>query len=99
MKILQSIHEVKDFVKLQRSEGKTIGFVPTMGALHEGHISLVQQAVKACDICVVSVFVNPTQFNDPKDLETYPRTLEADCELLEKAGVKAVRKGCVLAFG
>ncbi len=90
MQVLHSIQEVKDFVQAQRAEQKTIGFVPTMGALHAGHISLVEQAVKHCDICVVSVFVNPTQFNDPKDLETYPRTLEADCKLLEKAGVKAV---------
>ncbi len=90
MKVLHSIQEVKEFVRSQRSENKTIGFVPTMGALHEGHISLVNQAVNHCDICLVSVFVNPTQFNDPKDLETYPRTLDADCKLLDKAGAKAV---------
>ncbi len=90
MKVFHTIQEIKDFVRSQRSENKSIGFVPTMGALHEGHISLVNQAVKHCDICVVSVFVNPTQFNDPKDLETYPRTLEADCKLLEEAGVEAV---------
>ncbi len=90
MEVLHTIQEVKDFVRSQRLENKTIGFVPTMGALHEGHISLVNQAVKHCDTCLVSVFVNPTQFNDPKDLETYPRTLEADCKLLEKAGAKAV---------
>ncbi len=90
MKLFESIKDLKAFVNAERSTGKTIAFVPTMGALHEGHISLVEAAVKDCDVCIVSVFVNPTQFNDPKDLETYPRTLEADCKLLEKAGVMAV---------
>ncbi len=90
MKVLQTIEEVKSFVAELRAKGETIGFVPTMGALHEGHISLVAKAVEDCGACIVSVFVNPTQFNDPKDLETYPRTLEADCALLKEAGVKAV---------
>lgn len=65
----------------------SIGFVPTMGALHQGHISLVKQSVAKCRHTIVSIFVNPTQFNNPQDLATYPRTLEADCELLEKNGV------------
>ncbi len=69
---------------------KTIGFVPTMGALHQGHISLVERARKECDIVVVSVFVNPTQFNDKNDLKNYPRTPEADAALLEAAGVDFV---------
>lgn len=69
-----------------RAAGKTVGLVPTMGALHQGHASLVERAVKENDIVVVSVFVNPTQFNDKNDLKNYPRTLDADCALLEKIG-------------
>lgn len=69
-----------------RAAGKTVGLVPTMGALHQGHASLVERAVKENDIAVVSVFVNPTQFNDKNDLKNYPRTLEADCALLENIG-------------
>lgn len=67
-----------------------VGFVPTMGALHQGHISLVEQSVAKCKYTVVSIFVNPTQFNNQNDLATYPRTLEADCALLEKSGVDLV---------
>ena len=67
-----------------------IGFVPTMGALHEGHISLVKESAKRCAHTVVSIFVNPTQFNNKQDLETYPRTLEADCALLEGCGTDIV---------
>ncbi len=67
-----------------------IGFVPTMGALHNGHVSLVERAASTCRYTVVSIFVNPTQFNNPNDLATYPRTLEADCALLEKHGADIV---------
>lgn len=73
-----------------RKEGKTIGLVPTMGALHAGHASLVKRAVAENDVVVVSDFVNPTQFNDQNDLLKYPRTLEADCSLLEACGAAYV---------
>lgn len=86
MKIINNIKELKACLAQNRLDKQQIGFVPTMGALHQGHISLVDRCVKENDICVVSVFVNPTQFNDKKDLDTYPRTLEADCALLEAAG-------------
>ena len=72
------------------SNGCEVGFVPTMGALHQGHISLVNRAAADCKVVVVSIFVNPTQFNNPVDLEKYPRTIENDCEMLEKAGATIV---------
>ena len=86
MKIVSSIKDLKNFLALEREKGKKVGLVPTMGALHAGHISLVKRCVAENDICVVSDFVNPTQFNDKHDLETYPRTLDADCALLEPVG-------------
>ena len=86
MKIVSSIKDLKNFLALEREKGKKVGLVPTMGALHAGHISLVKRCVAENDICVVSDFVNPTQFNDKHDLETYPRTLDADCALLESVG-------------
>lgn len=88
MKIIRTIKELTEFVDLQKSSGKTIGFVPTMGALHAGHLSLVERAVAESDVVVASVFVNPTQFNNPSDLATYPRTEEADFKLLESAGIE-----------
>ena len=79
-------NDVKSFVKTQKAEGKTIGFVPTMGALHEGHLSLVMNAMTDNDIVFVSIFVNPTQFDNTTDLEKYPRTLEADVALVKTLG-------------
>ncbi len=83
MKIIHHIQELKAEMSAARAAGKSIGLVPTMGALHEGHASLVRRSVAENDVTVVSIFLNPTQFNDPRDLERYPRTLDADCALLE----------------
>lgn len=82
--------ETTEELKYRLKGNGTIGFVPTMGALHKGHISLVEKAVKENDIVVVSIFVNPTQFNDKSDLERYPRNLDADLKLLEKTGCHIV---------
>ena len=82
MKVYSTISALQEHVSKLKLEGKTIGFVPTMGALHYGHISLVSSAITQCDITIVSIFVNPTQFNNPEDLHNYPRTLESDIELL-----------------
>lgn len=90
MVVFDNIEEISRYVDGERKNGKTIGFVPTMGALHDGHISLVKRAKEESDIVIVSIFVNPTQFNDPKDLEKYPRTVDADLSLLERNGVGAV---------
>lgn len=90
MKIVNNIKELKGYLAQERQKNKKIGLVPTMGALHNGHLSLVKRCVKDNDVCVVSVFVNPTQFNNKTDLATYPRTLEKDCALLESAGCNYV---------
>ena len=87
MKIIRSVAQLRDAVASLKAEGKSVGLVPTMGALHAGHISLVDRARAENGAVVVSVFVNPTQFNNPTDLQTYPRTEEADCEKLRAAGV------------
>jgi pantoate--beta-alanine ligase len=86
MIILNRVQELENYLNIVRNEGKNIGFVPTMGALHAGHIALIHKSREQNDITVCSVFVNPTQFNDPNDLNKYPRTLEADSRMLEKAG-------------
>jgi pantoate--beta-alanine ligase len=88
--VLQRVDEMMSFSALRRNEGKKLGFVPTMGALHEGHLSLIAAAKACCDIVICSIFVNPTQFNDPKDLLLYPRTEEADIDLLQEAGCDIV---------
>ena len=90
MKIVTTRVELKTLLDIYRNEGKTVALVPTMGALHEGHASLVRRSVAENDITVVSVFVNPTQFNDKNDLKNYPRTLEADCCLLDAVGADVV---------
>ncbi|HLU86459.1 MAG TPA: pantoate--beta-alanine ligase [Taishania sp.] len=90
MEQLTTIFEVKEQLDTHKKSGKKIGFVPTMGALHEGHLSLVEHAKTQCDIIVVSIFVNPTQFNNATDLEKYPRTIENDINLLKNNNVDYV---------
>ncbi|GAP71904.1 pantoate-beta-alanine ligase [Candidatus Symbiothrix dinenymphae] len=90
MKIIEKIDDLKGVLATARHTHKSIGLVPTMGALHAGHRALVAHAVAENDVTVVSIFVNPTQFNDKNDLKNYPRTPEADCELLANAGVNIV---------
>lgn len=90
MQVFHKIVELQNKLFEDRKNGKSVGLVPTMGALHEGHASLVKKSVKDNDVTVVSVFVNPTQFNDPKDLSSYPRDIKADCKLLEEVGADYV---------
>ena len=91
MKQITTISELQDRIRELRKTGRSIGFVPTMGALHEGHLSLVEQCLKKGDLCVTSIYVNPTQFNDKNDLRNYPRDPDRDCSMLQKAG-------CAIAF-
>jgi len=90
MRTVSQILQVRTEVAKARKAGQSIGFVPTMGALHAGHISLIERAVGDCDFVVVSIFVNPTQFGPNEDLEKYPRNLERDVEICSKAGAKLV---------
>ena len=90
MKVFERIVDLKNELFQLRKQGKTIGLVPTMGALHDGHASLIRRSVQENDGTVVSVVLNPTQFNDKNDLERYPRTLEADCKLAETCGADYV---------
>ena len=90
MEIAKTIKKLKALLESARRDGKTVGLVPTMGALHEGHASLVRRSVRENDFTVVSDFVNPTQFNDKTDLKNYPHTMEADCALLESIGADVV---------
>ena len=90
IQVFNYIADIQSYLKSKRDSGLSIGLVPTMGALHEGHLSLIRRAKKENDIAVASVFVNPVQFNNPVDLEKYPRTPEKDVALLESAGCDAV---------
>jgi pantoate--beta-alanine ligase len=86
LKIFTTKNQLQEYLIAVRADGKTTGFVPTMGALHQGHLSLLQQARQKTDVSVCSIFVNPTQFNDPKDLDKYPRPIATDMEKLQQAG-------------
>ncbi|MFR8838859.1 pantoate--beta-alanine ligase, partial [Bacteroides nordii] len=90
MKIIHTIKDLQAELSELKAQGKKVGLVPTMGALHAGHASLVKRSVNENDVTVVSVFVNPTQFNDKNDLVKYPRTLDADCKLLDACGATLV---------
>lgn len=90
IKVFSTVDSIQDAINNRKKQGGKIGFVPTMGALHDGHVSLVNEISSRVDCIVVSVFVNPTQFNNPDDLLKYPRTIEHDLSLLEQAGVDFV---------
>jgi len=90
MKLAKTIESVRTLVKAAKGKGKKVGLVPTMGALHVGHVSLMEAAAKECEFVVVSIFVNPTQFGPGEDFEKYPRPIEKDLEICEKAGVDVV---------
>ncbi len=90
MKVFKTKKELKTYFKEFRSENSKIGFVPTMGALHKGHLSLLEKSIENNDITIASIFVNPTQFNKKEDLENYPRTLESDLSLLESISCDVV---------
>lgn len=90
MILCKTVEELRNEISIAKTAGKSIGLVPTMGALHEGHASLIHAAQKENDLVVVSVFVNPTQFGPNEDLDSYPRTLEADCQLAEAQGADIV---------
>ena len=90
MKILRTTEEIKEFAEAASKAGKSIGLVPTMGALHEGHLTLMREARKNCEVVIASVFVNPAQFGPNEDYDAYPRKFEEDCAKLETVGIDAV---------
>lgn len=90
MEIIYTIDQLQAVIREQKESGKSVGFVPTMGALHDGHLQLVKRSSTENDVSVVSIFVNPTQFNDKNDLKNYPRTMDADCALLQTVGCTIV---------
>jgi pantoate--beta-alanine ligase len=90
MQIFYTTKTLQDYLKIQRQAGHSIGLVPTMGALHQGHLSLIAASKVQNEVTVCSIFVNPSQFNNPQDLEVYPRTFEADCEMLMDAKCEIV---------
>lgn len=90
MDIVKTVNQLQAAVQKGRAEGKSIGFVPTMGALHRGHVSLIEAAAKKCDFVVVSIFVNPAQFGPNEDLDKYPRDLEGDAKICEQAGADII---------
>ena len=94
IKVTTSNDEIRRLVSNAKGKGQTVGLVPTMGALHQGHLSLIQEANKKADFTVASIFVNPTQFDDNSDLENYPRSLDADIQMLEEVNCNAVYAPC-----
>ncbi|MHC4620942.1 MAG: pantoate--beta-alanine ligase, partial [Planctomycetota bacterium] len=90
MEIAETVESVRSLVKAARAQGRKIGLVPTMGALHSGHISLIQVAVRECDFVVVTIFVNPTQFGPGEDFEKYPRPFDADLQTCREYNVDLV---------
>ena len=91
MEVIETIKQMKEYVRSRRASGKTVGFVPTMGFLHEGHLSLVRRSAAENDVTVISVFVNPTQFGPDEDFERYPKDRERDMLLARQAGADVLR--------